>query len=125
MAIERITVPLLDVLEVLLDDLATGQGELHGWAIMRATHHTGPTVYGVLDRLEDAGWIVGRWEDVPPDVGRPRRRLYTLTPTGSNSARQVLAQRRPSRAARQPLSQKTLGWAMHAVFSIPFEGGVR
>lgn len=59
----RVTNPLLDVLTVLLEAFEDDRRELHGWAIMKATARSGPTVYGVLDRLEDAHWITGRWED--------------------------------------------------------------
>src|SRR4029453_3367503 len=100
----RVTGPLLDVLEVFLQAHTDGQ-ELHGWAILRATKRAGPTVYGVLDRLEDADWINGRWEDQPPNANTPRRRLYRLTPTGVASARNLLATRRPAardRPAPQP-----------------------
>ncbi|MGH3933384.1 MAG: hypothetical protein ACRDS1_00125, partial [Pseudonocardiaceae bacterium] len=61
------TGPLLDVLEAFLDAFEQGQ-ELHGWAIMRQTKRSGPTVYGVLERLEDRGWIVGSWEEQPADA---------------------------------------------------------
>ena len=91
----RVTGPLLDVLEVFLQALADDQ-ELHGWAIMKATKRAGPTVYGVFDRLEDAGWITGRWEDQPPNANTPRRRLYRLTPTGAVAAHDLLAARRPA-----------------------------
>ena len=57
--------PLLDVLEVFFQAFET-MTELHGWAILKSTKRSGPTVYGVLDRLEDAGWINGRWEDQEP-----------------------------------------------------------
>jgi PadR family transcriptional regulator, regulatory protein PadR len=100
----RVTGPLLDVLEVFLQALADDQ-ELHGWAIMKATKRAGPTVYGVLDRLEDAGWVTGRWEDQPADANTPRRRLYRLSPTGAAAARDLLAARRPAalgRLAQQP-----------------------
>jgi PadR family transcriptional regulator, regulatory protein PadR len=100
----RVTGPLLDVLEVFLQALTDGQ-ELHGWAILKATKRAGPTVYGVLDRLEDAGWVTGRWEDQPPNVNTPRRRLYRLSPTGAVAARDLLAARRPAtvdRLAQQP-----------------------
>lgn len=95
----RVTGPLLDVLEVFLQALTGGQ-DLHGWAILKATKRAGPTIYGVLDRLEDAGWITGRWEDQPPNTNTPRRRLYRLTPTGAAVARDLLAARRPAALAR-------------------------
>jgi PadR family transcriptional regulator, regulatory protein PadR len=95
----RVTDPLLDVLEVFLQAHSEDQ-ELHGWAILKATRRSGPTVYGVLDRLEDAGWITGRWEDQAPDANTPRRRLYRLTPTGTTAAQDLLDARRPAALSR-------------------------
>jgi PadR family transcriptional regulator PadR len=106
----RVTGPLLDVLEVFLQALTDDQ-ELHGWAILKATKRAGPTVYGVLDRLEDAGWVTGRWEDQPPNANTPRRRLYRLSPTGAAAARDLLADRRPAalgRLAQQPRPRPAL-----------------
>ena len=95
----RVTPPLLDVLEVLLD---AGEQERHGWAIMKASKRTGPTVYQVLERLAAAKWVQARWEEQHPELGRPRRRFYRLTPPGVASARALLAERRP-RAWTAPL----------------------
>jgi PadR family transcriptional regulator PadR len=112
----RVTGPLLDVLEILVD--AFGRAEPHGWAIMKATNRSGPTVYGVLARLEDAEWIIGRWEVQGLDVNRPRRRLYSLTPNGYERARVLLSERRPaarrtSRGVRRPgLALLTLSFAL-------------
>lgn len=106
-ALRRITQPLLDVLEVLVDG-AVGGEELHGWAIMKRVGRSGPTVYGVIDRLEDAGLIMGRWEDENPHPNKPRRRLYQLNAQGLAFARTVLAKRRPAHA------QQTTG--RHAAF---------
>lgn len=91
----RVTNPLLDVLEVLLEAFDNDRQELHGWAIMKAAARSGPTVYGVLDRLEDAEWITGRWEDHHPQPNKPRRRFYQLTPTGAISAFRLVTARRP------------------------------
>jgi PadR family transcriptional regulator PadR len=92
----RVTNPLLDVLEVLLEAFDNDKQELHGWAIMKAVARSGPTVYGVLDRLEDADWITSRWEDHHPQSNKPRRRFYQLTPTGVVSASRLLTARRPA-----------------------------
>jgi PadR family transcriptional regulator, regulatory protein PadR len=111
----RVTNPLLDVLEVLLQAF-DNRDDLHGWAIMKATKRSGPTVYGVLDRLEDAGWISGRWEDENPEPGKPRRRFYSITPTGVIGAREILRERRPL-ALRRPVrapGPALPGW-QHAV----------
>ena len=97
----RVTNSLLDVLEVLVAAASQkGSPELHGWAIMKAVQRTGPTVYGVLDRLEDAKWITGYWEEQHPGPNMPRRRFYRLTPTGNTAARSLLAERRPQAADR-------------------------
>jgi len=94
LGLTRVTSPLLDVLEVLMG-ARNDEAQLHGWAIMKATKRSGPTVYGVLDRLEDAGWITGRWEAQHPEPSKPRRRFYRLTDAGVIAARDLLAARRP------------------------------
>jgi hypothetical protein len=98
----RVTGPLVDVLARLLDAFNEGR-QLHGWAIVKATKRSGPTVYGVLDRLEDLGWVVGRWEQRPAEPNKPRRRFYELTPTGYTGAVGLLRERRriaPTRTLR-------------------------
>jgi PadR family transcriptional regulator PadR len=90
----RVTSPLLDVLEVLVR-ADNDKAELHGWAIMKAAKRSGPTVYGVLDRLEDDGWITGQWEAQHPDSNKPRRRFYRLTAAGVTAAHDLLVARRP------------------------------
>jgi len=115
----RVTNPLLDVVEILLEAFDDGRRELHGWAIMKAAALSGPTVYGVLDRLEDCGWIAGRWEQQEPEHNRPRRRLYQLTPTGAVSARELLASRRPDRRPR-PRPGLTSGTRLRPLLSPDF-----
>lgn len=95
------TNPLLDVLEVLVSALGS-DSDLHGWAIMKATKRSGPTVYGVIDRLEDMGWVTGKWEAQNPEPNKPRRRFYRLTPTGRVGATELLLKHRP-----QSLCQST------------------
>jgi PadR family transcriptional regulator PadR len=99
--VARITGPLLDVLEQLLN-AHNQRVELHGWSIVHHTKRTGPTVYRVLDRLEDAGWVTARWDDPGPDPGRPRRRLYRFSPSGLAEARVLLAARRPGARTAAP-----------------------
>jgi DNA-binding PadR family transcriptional regulator len=78
---------MFDVLALLLQAWED-KTEVHGWMIMKSVRRSGPTVYGVLDRLEDAGWITGSWEELPPDQDRARRRFYRLTAHGVEAARQ-------------------------------------
>jgi PadR family transcriptional regulator PadR len=108
----RVTGPLLDVLEALLR-ARNENAELHGWAIMKEAKRSGPTVYGVLDRLEDAGWITGRWEAQHPESNRPRRRFYQLTGVGAAAAHELLAARRPQALRHRPKpapGPAFLGW---------------
>ncbi|MEV1005180.1 helix-turn-helix transcriptional regulator [Nonomuraea sp. NPDC050202] len=99
--LERVTQPTLDVLEVLVRAFDSDE-QIHGWAIMKETKRSGPTVYNVLDRLEDAGWISGEWEELEPDANRPRRRFYRLVGEGANAARALLTERRPATAKTRP-----------------------
>lgn len=79
---------------------------------MKQTKRSGPTVYRVLDRLEDDGWVTAEWEDLPSDATRPRRRLYQLTGEGVPAARALLAERRPAALKPRPaLGFLRLDWA--------------
>lgn len=93
--LSRVTPAMLDVLEVLV----SAEGDPHGFAIAeRAGRPTG-SVYPILARLEEAGWLTSYWEDAHPQLGRPRRRFYSLRQDGLTAARVVLADRRTRAAA--------------------------
>ncbi|WP_426504939.1 PadR family transcriptional regulator [Dactylosporangium sp. McL0621] len=115
--LQRVTAPLLDVLVVLLDAHRHGQEELHGWAIMKSARRSGPTTYGVLDRLEEARWVTGRWEAEHPDGNKPRRRFYRLTPHGVTGAADLLRARGRRLPAHGPAAATRPGLAA--------EGGAR
>lgn len=88
----RVTGPLLKVLAALLDDSQLGT-DSYGLDLSRRTGIKSGTLYPVLDRLEDAGWVRARWEGIEPTkAGRPRRRLYRLTGTGAHEACQTLTE---------------------------------
>jgi PadR family transcriptional regulator PadR len=72
---------------------AVADGNRFGLAVMRATGLPSGTVYPVLARAEDLGYVRGAWEegDDSIGVGRPRRRYYQLTPSGANALRGALA----------------------------------
>jgi PadR family transcriptional regulator PadR len=95
-SIRRVTEPTLDVLEVLLQAYRQGR-DVHGWEIKKAIRRSGPTVYGVIDRLEDARLVEGYWEDQGPQATGPRRRYYRLTGAGAETASTLLAGRRRAR----------------------------
>jgi DNA-binding PadR family transcriptional regulator len=93
---------LLDVSACLLR--AARQGEaVHGWLLMKQAGHSGPTVYGVLGRLEDCGWVTGSWEDLGPEASRPRRRFYEVTASGADGIRRLLEERRPQALRELPI----------------------
>jgi PadR family transcriptional regulator, regulatory protein PadR len=108
----RVTDPLLEVVEVLLE----ADASLYGWAIMKQTQRSGPTVYQVLERLRKAEWVECWWEDeeapqAPESTTRalaaskraepkqperdnvPRRRYYALSGKGAVQAPRLLAER--------------------------------
>ncbi len=95
---ERITKPFLDVLEAFLD---VGGAELHGWALIDKTKRSGPTIYKILERMSEMGWITARWEEVTEDTGRPRRRYYRFTGDGAAKARVLVQTHRPSPVSKQ------------------------
>ena len=65
---------------------------LAGADVQRRSGLASGTLYPILLRLEAAGWFVSQWESIDPAaVGRPRRRLYRLTPSGLARASEVFA----------------------------------
>jgi DNA-binding PadR family transcriptional regulator len=70
------------VLVVLLSDVTN----LSGGPLMKLSRTSGPRVYGLLDKLEDAGLVTAEWEVGP----EPRRRFYRLTPDGRTWALNAL-----------------------------------
>jgi PadR family transcriptional regulator, regulatory protein PadR len=82
----------LQTLKVLEAFLAAPTDELSGADVHKRSSIASGTLYPILLRLESAGWLVSRWEAVDPaSVGRPRRRLYRLTPTGLTRASEIFA----------------------------------
>ncbi|MEU6240846.1 MULTISPECIES: helix-turn-helix transcriptional regulator [unclassified Streptomyces] len=94
----RMTKATLEVLDVLYQ----GPEKLYGLKIAQGTGLMTGTVYPILARLENIGWVTSVWEqDEGPDVRGARRRFYQLTPMGREHARAALRERaaRESRTA--------------------------
>ncbi|MGE5055428.1 MAG: PadR family transcriptional regulator [Acidobacteriota bacterium] len=54
-----------------------------------ATRLQSGTLYPILLRLEQAGWVESYWESATPqELGRPRRRFYQLTAVGARTAKE-------------------------------------
>jgi DNA-binding MarR family transcriptional regulator len=80
----RLTLQGLMVLRCFGDSDST---ELPGSEVMKVTGLASGTLYPILFRFEDAGFLTSRWEtDDPVVLGRPRRRFYKLTPKGAQAA---------------------------------------
>ena len=64
---------------------AIASGRRYGFDVMEACALPSGTVYPALRRLEKAGMLNSRWEsdEEARAAGRPRRRVYALTPEGS------------------------------------------
>ena len=72
-------------------------GEFHGFGLATeladVTEATTLTAYGTLykalHRLEAAGLLASRWEELGPNHRRPRRRLYRVTRDGQRALHQA------------------------------------
>ena len=85
----RMSLQTMRTLEAFLENPTD---ELSGSDVQKRSGLASGTLYPILLRLESAGWFVSRWEAVDPaSVGRPRRRLYRLTPSGLARASEVFA----------------------------------
>jgi PadR family transcriptional regulator PadR len=83
----RITSQTLKVLAILM----SGTQEMSGAEIARSTKLSSGTLYPILLRLEEAGWVESRWETGDPhELGRPRRRFYQATGIGMKEAQSAL-----------------------------------
>ena len=82
----------LQTLRVLEAFLGNPSDELSGADVQKGSRLASGTLYPILLRLESAGWFVSRWETIDPSsAGRPRRRLYRLTPSGLRRASDLFA----------------------------------
>jgi PadR family transcriptional regulator PadR len=83
--------------------LADPAGDHYGFEISKATGLRPSTLYPTFSRLEEAGWISGRWEDLTIEkTGRPPRRYYRLTSHGAAQAAEALKVDGPSRSNDSP-----------------------
>jgi PadR family transcriptional regulator, regulatory protein PadR len=63
---------------------------LHGYDLSIATGLKSGTLYPILMRLSDRGFLEHKWQN-SPDPGRPARHMYRLTAAGSGFARTQLS----------------------------------
>jgi|HubBroStandDraft_1064217.scaffolds.fasta_scaffold112087_3 PadR family transcriptional regulator PadR len=85
----RMTLATQRVLRALLERPAD---ERYGLEISEYAGLPGGTIYPILARYEQLGWLESRWENLDPrEEARPRRRYYRLSRDGAEKAREALA----------------------------------
>ncbi|MDT5038142.1 MAG: PadR family transcriptional regulator, regulatory protein PadR [Micromonosporaceae bacterium] len=89
---DRLTLTI-PVVKILVAFLAEPDADRYGLDLMRQTGLASGTLYPILARLQNAGWVRAHWEDVDPSAaGRPPRRFYRLTAPGQRSAATAVAE---------------------------------
>jgi len=79
--------------ERLLEALLSSATSWHyGYDLCRGTGLKSGTLYPILMRLSERGWLEARWDAAEP--GRPPRHLYRLTGAGVKAARSQTGARR-------------------------------
>jgi PadR family transcriptional regulator len=92
----RLTQQTLKVLGTLMSDQMR---ELSGAEIAKVSKLSSGTLYPILYRLEEYGWLSSRWEIGDPTVlGRPRRRYYRITGEGAKRVQEVVRELTPGTA---------------------------
>lgn len=93
----KATKPTLKILESFLDD---PDEEQYGFGLIKKSGVKSGTLYPVLMRLEQLGWVESHWQE--DDCSGPRRRLYRLTGDGAPAARRFLTEKRLPAPSRRP-----------------------
>lgn len=74
--LERVTLTTIEVLKCIYSVEGSG---VWGLEISKRTGLKTGTVYPILERLENLGWVSSEWE-ITEERNGPRRRTYKLTP---------------------------------------------
>jgi PadR family transcriptional regulator PadR len=88
----------LNVLVLLLEEPTAWH---YGYEISQRTRLKSGTLYPILIRLADQGWLETRWAE-PERQGRPARHTYRLTAEGSRAATAIVASVRKERPVLRP-----------------------
>jgi len=96
----RVTIAVVKVLSALLEEPDRFR---YGLELMAVTSLPSGTLYPLLRRMQDAGWVTAEWERLDPvAAGRPARRYYRLTAEGIQQAQQALAELRAATTVLRP-----------------------
>ena len=94
----RSSAQTLSIFEALLAQPRTWR---HGYDLSLETELKSGTLYPVLMRLSDRGFLDSKWEESELP-GRPPRRMYRLTATGATYAKSELAARDEASMSGKP-----------------------
>lgn len=71
--------------------LADPDARHYGYPLGKTAGVRSGVLYPLLTRWENLGVLTSEWDDPDPhDPGRPRRRYYTITPTGQAALADLL-----------------------------------
>ncbi|MGJ5831961.1 PadR family transcriptional regulator [Streptomyces ossamyceticus] len=75
---------------------------LYGLELSRLSRLPNGTLFPILERLRQAGWVERYWEpdEIAEGEGRPRRRFYRISSEGAAKAPHALAEARAAAPAR-------------------------
>ncbi len=84
----KITRNTLKLLSVFVNNPIT---DFYGLELSELTRVAYGSLLPLLIRLEDAGWLVGEWENIDPvKEGRPKRKYFRLTEDGMTRAGELV-----------------------------------
>ncbi len=93
------------VLRLLLEEPTAWH---YGYEISQQTGLKSGTLYPILIRLAEQGWLETRWTE-PVRQGRPALHTYRLTQVGARAASALVAKRQGESAVRRPGAQGATG----------------
>lgn len=70
--------------QVLSEMLKRPTDEFYGLELIKATGIPSGSLYPIMMRLEDQGWVTSHWEDL--EEGKRKRKFYKFTPVGERRA---------------------------------------
>ena len=94
---DKVTRQFLAVTSYLV---TAGDKEVYGYAISEATGLHRPTVYKMLERMAEMGWLTQRWDT--PTAGATRR-LYRLTDPARKAAAALMREHQVKAATPPPM----------------------
>jgi PadR family transcriptional regulator PadR len=95
----------LRVLRLLLEEPTAWH---YGYEISQRTRLSSGTLYPILIRLADQGWLETRWVE-PQRQGRPARHTYRLTQVGPRAAAALATRGQEEGTVRRPGAQGATG----------------